>query len=90
MSGIPSTMHSSMGRRSPAGAILSYSLEPTVTETLLGLIQAERSCCPSLSIEATVTVCVQAPEEVRAWVTDTFVHGSGEPSDVGIEMLDRR
>ena len=65
---------------SSAGAVLTYRLEPGVAETLFGLIQAERTCCPSLSIEATVTVHVEAPEDVRAWVAETFVSSESTPS----------
>ena len=38
----------------PTGAVLRYRLEPGMAEALLELLEAERQCCPSLSLEATV------------------------------------
>jgi arsenite methyltransferase len=61
------------------GATLTYRLDQAVVEALLELIEAERRCCPDLAFEATLTVVIEAPEEMRDWVASTFApeaHGS--------------
>ena len=50
------------------GAEVRYRLEPTVASRLLGLIQAEAACCPGLTFQATITLAISAPEEMRAAV----------------------
>ena len=65
--------------RTTTGAALRYRLDPAVAEALLELVEAERSCCPTLSFEATVTVRIDAPEDLRAWVASTFVPDAGVP-----------
>jgi SAM-dependent methyltransferase len=55
------------------GALLRYRLDRSVADAILDLVEAEGRCCPTLSFETSVTVRVEAPEELRAWVTSTFV-----------------
>ena len=62
--------------RNLTGAIVRYRLDPWVAQTLLELLEAEGRCCPTLSFEATVTVRIEAPESMRAWVASTFAHDS--------------
>ncbi len=59
--------------RTASGAELRYRLDPAVAKTLLELIEAERHCCPSLRLEATTTVRIEAPDALRQWVASTFV-----------------
>ncbi len=61
------------GETTPAGAVLRYRLEGGVAEVLLQLLEAERQCCPALSFRATVDLRIEAPEETRAWVRETFL-----------------
>jgi len=63
------------------GAVLRYRPDPTVAAGLVRLIEAERACCPSISIDATITVSVDAAEALRPWVRSTFV-ASIEPGAV--------
>ena len=56
------------------GASVRYRLDPGVAQTLLELVEAEERCCPTLSFEATVTVHIEAPESMRAWVASTFAY----------------
>lgn len=58
----------------PGGAALRYRLEPPVAEALLRLLEAERRCCPSLSFEATVTLHIEAPEDLASWVAEAFAY----------------
>ena len=60
--------------RTATGAVVRYRLDPGVADTLLELLEAEGRCCPSLSLEATVTLRIEAPESMRQWVASTFVH----------------
>ena len=60
--------------RTATGAIVRYRLDQWVAQTLLELLEAEGRCCPTLSFEATVTVRIEAPESMRAWVASTFAH----------------
>ena len=62
--------------RTATGAIVRYRLDPWVAQSLLELLEAEGRCCPTLSFEATVTVRIEAPESMRAWVASTFAHDS--------------
>jgi arsenite methyltransferase len=57
------------------GAIVRYRLDQWVAQTLLELLEAEGRCCPTLSLAATVTVRIDAPESMRAWVASTFAGG---------------
>ena len=59
----------------PTGAEVRYRLEPALAEQLLDLIRAEAGCCPGLTFEATVTLAVSAPEEMRAAVRRVVVGG---------------
>jgi arsenite methyltransferase len=56
------------------GATLRYRVDPRVAQTLLELLEAEGRCCPTLSFDATVTVHIDAPESMRAWVASTFAY----------------
>ena len=62
------------------GAVLRYRLRPGVADALLELIEAERHCCPALSFEPTVTVRIEAPEDLRSWVASLFAPAGGEPT----------
>jgi arsenite methyltransferase len=60
--------------RTAGGAIVRYRVDPGMAQTLLELIEAEGRCCPTLSFDATVTVRIEAPESMRAWVASTFAY----------------
>jgi len=63
------------GERTPTGAELTYRPDPGVAERLLALVDAEAACCPDLRLDVTLTLRVEAPEEMREWVGETFVAG---------------
>ena len=66
----------------PTGVGLRYRLEPGVAEVLLRLVEAERRCCPSLSLAATVHLSVDGPAETRPWIRETFLE-VGSPARPG-------
>lgn len=59
--------------RTLTGALLRYRLDPTVAATLAELVDAEAHCCAAVSFNATVSVTIDGPEELREWVASTFV-----------------
>ena len=59
------------------GAEVRYRLEPGLADRLLDLIRAECVCCPSLVFEATVTVAISAPPDMRAALRELVGARSG-------------
>ena len=59
-------------RRTPTGAELRYRLEPALAERLLDLIRTEAGCCPGLTMTATLTLTVDASQEIRERVMELF------------------
>ena len=74
--------------RTASGAIVRYRLDPGVAQTLLDLLDAEGRCCPTLSFEATVTVRIEAPESMRAWVASCVAydrHPAPDADQLGVD-----
>ena len=68
--------HAAVARRvTESGAEVRYRLEPGLADRLLDLIQAESTCCPGLVFEATVTVAISAPPDIRAALRDIVAAG---------------
>ncbi len=70
--------------RTATGAAVRYRLDEGVARTLVELVEAEGQCCPTLSFDATVTLRIDAPEPMRAWVASAFVDrpaAEGRPVD---------
>ena len=64
-------------RATDRGAEVRYRLEPGLADRLLDLIRAESVCCPGLVFEATVTVAISAPTDMRAALRDLVAGRSG-------------
>ena len=62
-------------RLTATGAELLYRLEPGLAERLVELVAAEAECCPGLGLVATVTLTIEAPEEMRGRVAELFAPG---------------
>ncbi len=75
-------------RSTATGAVLRYRLEPGTAERLLALVDAERRCCPSLSFSVQMAVRIDAPEEARSWVTETFVQPQGHPPELSRDGIE--
>ncbi len=69
--------------RTATGAVVRYRLEADAACTLVELIEAEGQCCPSVSFEATVTLRIDVPADVRPWVASAFVDHSGNATTTG-------
>lgn len=58
--------------QTPTGVTFSMPLSTGLTEKLTGLIEAEGSCCPSVTFDARVVLTVDGPADLRQWIVANF------------------